>query len=382
MNKREKLMEIFKAYGRKNRLFLCLFALFVIFCTGIIIFVPNNYSFYDTEIAEIVDLSESEDHTEYSVTGEKNEVFYLQSIKARILNGDRRGTPITLENIRSESNVYDTRYREGDKLFVSQNDGVWEIIGVKRDAWIVAILIIFLLTLLLVGKSKGVFSFISLIINVAVLWVGLNFYIGGTDIMLVSVVCVLLFSLISPVFIAGFSRMTLISVVSTLIGTAAAFLLSCAVIFGFKFNGLYVEGLEFLIITIDYRTTFLSQILLGGLGAIMDISVSVSSAMCELKHRDPDITRRALLRSAREVGKDVTGTMANVLLFTYLCGSLPLLVVIVSNGVPLLNYIFANCNLELARFLCGSIGIVLTVPISCVCSSLMLTKPRRKEDNI
>lgn len=382
MNKREKLIKIFKAYGRKNRMFLCLFALFSVFCVGLIIFTSYNYGFYDSDVAKINAIAEKEDHTEYSMMGEKSEKFYLQTIEAEILNGQRRGESITLENIRSESNVYDTRYRTGDKLFVSQNNGEWKIDGVKRDSWVVAVLLIFLLSLICVGKSKGVFSFISLVVNVVLLWIGLNVYIGGAAILSVTIVCALIFCLITPIFIGGFSRMTLISVISTILGTAASFLLSIAVIYGFKFNGLYVEGLEFLIITIDYRVTFLSQILLGGLGAIMDISVSVSSAMCELKRRDPDITRKALLHSANEVGRDITGTMANVLLFTYLCGSLPLLVVIVSNGVPLLDYIFANCNLEITRFLCGSIGIVLSVPISCICSALMLTQPVEKGDKV
>ncbi|MBQ3099534.1 MAG: YibE/F family protein [Clostridia bacterium] len=373
MNKREKLIQTFKAYGRKNRLFLCLFALLLIFCIGVIIFASHNYGFYDSYIAKVKTLDEKEDHTEYSMMGEKSERFYLQIIEAELLNGERCGERIILENIRSESNVYDTRYREGDKLFVSENDGEWAIDGVKRDVWVIAAILIFLSALICVGKSKGVFSFISLVINVALLWIGLKAYIGGVGILSVSVICTLLFCLISLVFIGGFSRMTLISLISTLLGTAASFLLSLAVIYGFKFSGLYVEGLEFLIITIDYRVTFLSQILLGGLGAIMDVSVSVSSAMCELKRRDPLIERKALLRSAKEVGRDITGTMTNVLLFTYLCGSLPLLVVVVSNGVPLINYIFANCNLEITRFLCGSIGIVLSVPISCICSALLLT---------
>ena len=176
--------------------------------------------------------------------------------------------------------------------------------------------------------------------------------------------------------------MTLIAVISTLAGVAASFGISLFVIRGFDFKGLYVEGLEFLIIAPDYRVTFLSQILLGGLGAIMDVSVSITSAMCELKRRDPSISRTALLRSAKEIGADITGTMANVLLFTYLCGALPLLVVIVSNGVSLIDYIFSNCTLEIARFLCGSIGIVLCVPVSGFISAFFLASGKRKGDNI
>ncbi len=371
-------MNKIKAYGRKNRLFLCLFALYCVLAVGALIFIANNYEYYDDTIVKIVSVTETEDHVEYSVDAEKSEIFYLQSIDALILNGPQKGEHIELENIRSESNVYDTHFYKGDRLFVDEKEGGWEIKGVKRDVWVAGTLMLFFAALLIVGRTKGILSFVSLAVNIALLWTGLNIYLEGVDLLLICAVCAAVFTLISLLLIGGFSRMTLISMISTLAGVAITFGIASAVIYGFDFNGLYVEGLEFLVIASDYRITFMSQILIGGLGAIMDIAVSVSSAVCELKRRDPLITRRALLRSAREVGRDITGTMTNVLLFTYLCGSLPLLTVIVSNGVPLFKYIFANCNLELARFLVGGIGIALCVPISCIVSAVFLTRPEKR----
>lgn len=376
MNGCEKLINRIKVYGRKNRLFLCLFALFCILSVAALIFISNNYEFYDDTIAKIVAITESEDHVEFSVDGECSETFYLQLIDAVILNGEKKDERISLENIRSESNVYDTYYREGDRIFVGENDGVWVIDGVKRDTWVATILFLFAAVLIIIGRKKGICSFVSLIVNVALLWIGLNVYLQGVNLLLVCSVCAMTLTLICLLLIGGFKRMTLMAVLSTISGTAVTFAVASAVIYGFDFSGLYVEGLEFLVIANDYRITFMSQILIGGLGAIMDIAVSVSSAMCELRYRDPYITRRALLRSGREIGRDITGTMANVLFFTYLCGTLPLMVVIVSNGVQLFKYIFANCNLEIARFLVGGIGIVLTVPISCYVSVFLVGKPR------
>jgi len=375
---REKLITDIKAYGRKNKLFLCLFALFCFCAVAVLVFIANNHNFYSASIAKIVSIEEIEDHIEYSFVGEKSETFYLQKIKAILLNGDSKGDEIYLENIRSESNVYDTCFYDGDEIFVSKEAGEWEIDGVKRDFWVASTLLLFFGAILLVGRKKGIAAFLSLAVNIALLWTGLRLYINGFNLMAVCVVCAVIFTLVSLIFIGGFSRMTLVSTVSTLIGCAVTFGIACAVIYGFNFNGLYVEGLDFLVITIDYRITFMSQLLLGGLGAIMDIAVSISSAMTELVRRDPLISRAALLRSGRQIGRDVTGTMANVLMFTYLCGSLPLLVVIVSNGVPLLKYIFANCNIEIARFLVGSIGIVITVPISCFLSAFFLTLKRKE----
>ena len=85
------------------------------------------------------------------------------------------------------------------------------------------------------------------------------------------------------------------------------------------------------------------------------------------------------MRSGREIGRDITGTMTNVLLFTYLCGGIPLMMVIVRSGVPMMKYIFGNNNLEIARFLVGSIGIVVTVPIACFVSAFLLSKKKAKK---
>ena len=347
-----------------------------VFAIAAIVFTAHDYFLYgDKTIAQITSVSETEDHTEYSSSGEITETVYLQTVVCRVLYGENEGDEISFTNLRTESNVFDTRYRKGDKLFVEQNDeGVWKVENVKRDAYLVAMFAVTLLILILVGRKKGLLAFLSVAVNAAIFWAGLNLYVSGWNLLVISIVSSLIFTVVCLTLIGGFSRMTLISIIATLVGTAATFGIACVVIYACGYGGLYVEGLEYLIIAADYRVTFLSELLIGGLGATMDIAMSISSALCELKEKDNKITFAALLRSGREIGRDISGTMTNVLLFTYLCGGIPLMMVIVRSGVPMLEYIFSNNNLEIARFLTGSIGIVLTVPVSYFIASVMLSR--------
>ena len=66
--------------------------------------------------------------------------------------------------------------------------------------------------------------------------------------------------------------------------------------------------------------------------------------------------------------------MSNVLFFTYLCAGLPVFVLAMRNGFLMRNYIASNFSLELARFLTGSIGIVITIPISAFVSIKILKR--------
>ena len=96
----------------------------------------------------------------------------------------------------------------------------------------------------------------------------------------------------------------------------------------------------------------------------MDVAITISSSISELIQKDNNISVKNLQKSAREIGKDIMSTMSNVLFFTYLCSGLPIFVLALRNGFSMYNYISSNFTLELTRFLIGSIGIVLTIPVS------------------
>ena len=128
------------------------------------------------------------------------------------------------------------------------------------------------------------------------------------------------------------------------------------------YKGINFNELSFL--TVPIEDIILPELLIGSTGAIMDVAITISSSISELIQKDNNISVKNLKKSAREIGKDIMSTMSNVLFFTYLCSGLPIFVLALRNGFSMYNYISSNFTLELTRFLIGSIGIVLTIPVS------------------
>ena len=74
------------------------------------------------------------------------------------------------------------------------------------------------------------------------------------------------------------------------------------------------------------------------------------------------------------------GTMINVLMFSYIGGSLAIVILKIINGYSLVRMIQFDISFEIVRFLIGSIGIVAAVPISALVAVLFFRKGMKKDD--
>ena len=117
---------------------------------------------------------------------------------------------------------------------------------------------------------------------------------------------------------------------------------------------------------------FHAEILLSGLGAIMDVAVAIAAALSELVTKKPEVTFRELFRSGREIGYDIMGTMINVLFLSYFCGSIPLILIKMINHYGFTEIFKFHIPFELIQFLMGSIAILISIPISLAVSVRLL----------
>ena len=113
---------------------------------------------------------------------------------------------------------------------------------------------------------------------------------------------------------------------------------------------------------------------MGSLGAVMDVTISIAAGVAEIKGQTPDISTKDIIHSVREMGYDIMGTMINVLFFTYISGSIPIVIIKIMNGYTLYHLVHFQLAFEIIRFLIGAIGIVLAIPVSGLCSILLLHK--------
>lgn len=374
------IQKLRKLTTKQGLFFILLF--FLLFTS--IIFVNQNYSFYDRPIAKVIQtvLIESKPITDRH----KNEdMLFKQEITAVLKNSDAKGQEIHLVNEYSLSGAYDQEYRVGNELFVlpnansepnSQLSGI--ITDVKRDKHALIIAWIFIFALLIVGKKQGLFAIISFTINVLILSFALDIYVKYSSINLLVIcgVCILLFTVTSLLFVSGFNEKTYAAIAATLVATLTSLAITAFVFWITGDKGLRYEEMQFL--TRPYRLVFMGGLFIGSLGAIMDIAITLSSSIFTLHERDHQISIKALKESGMDIGRDIMGTITNILFLAYVCGSIPMLVLSFKNVTPMGFTFSMNLSLEVARALAGGIGIVLTIPIGVYMSIFFIKRKQAR----
>lgn len=343
-------------------------------------FVQNNFYLYEQSIAEVVEATLTVEQETVDSLENKDHLFQQQLI-GEIKNGVQKGQLILLENQYALSGTVDQEYQVGDMIFVtieSEGDQYYEgrIDGPKRDVYVLGAAWLFILTVLIVGRKSGLFSLVSLLVNVLVLMVAMHYYtsLQNVGLLLTCSGLVIFFTIVSLILVSGNNEKTYAAIIATLAGTFSALLIAYIAIVLTGGKGLRYEEMEF--ITRNPQRVFLASILVGSLGAVMDIAITITSSLYELNDKNNSIPLKNLKISGREIGKDIMGTMANVLFFAYVSGSIPMILLYLKNGVAV-NYILSmNLSLELTRALVGSIGIVLTIPISIYTATYFIQKRR------
>ena len=109
------------------------------------------------------------------------------------------------------------------------------------------------------------------------------------------------------------------------------------------------------------KAIIFAVIIIGAIGAIMDVFVSISSSLAELKEQAKDMTATQLTASGMVIGRDIMGTMANTLILAYIGSSLSVtLLLFAYNSSTLLLFNTELIIVELLQAIAGSFGILLT----------------------
>ena len=135
---------------------------------------------------------------------------------------------------------------------------------------------------------------------------------------------------------------------------------------------------QYEVASLPLKDIFFLSSLLGLLGAVMDNAITINTAVSEIVATSPSVSYSKLVNSIYEIIYDVMGTMINVLFFAYLSSSLPIIILKLSNGYNLISVFTIDYIFDIVRFLIGSIGIVISLPISGIIAVLLFKKGFRK----
>ena len=342
---------------------------------AIIIFVINDYNLYSTPIGKISNIKETYQKTEqgYDNNYKYNEKYYTQKIAATIMNGSQKGQTIILENTYGESCVYDTKYSVGNDVFIENIKGISEnqkyitgsISTTKRDYFLVVVLVLLFGLFLIIGGKHGALTIASLVINMVAFYYVLLLYTKGYNILVLTIPMTIFFTLMLLFFMYGLNEKTWIAAAATLATATFVWVIAAIVLhFSGQVDYDFMDYLTQPYEQNDANLIFLSEILVGSLGAIMDVVITIVMTVNQIVITAPDSSIKALKKSCRNVGDDLVGTMINVMFFTNIAAIIPFFILSMRNGIEFKTIIRYNVFFELARFLTGSIGVVLAIPIS------------------
>lgn len=329
-------------------------------------FVYNDDFLYSKTIIKITNIETKKEEISQNPIGLK-EKHYTKKIQGIITNGKDKENKKEIEYEETYSSVVTDRYRKGDKVIIEGND-----LNLKRDFYLVLMIVIFVNLIYIVGSYKGLLSILSVILNLVIFYIGLFLYFKGINLLFLCVIEMIIFSILSLALASGINKKTLSAIISVIISTIVMLILLLIIVKITNYKGINFNELSFL--TVPLEDIIMPELLIGTVGAVMDVAITISSSISELIEKDKKISKKNLNKSAKEIGKDIMSTMSNVLFFTYLCAGLPIFVLALRNGFSMYNYISTNFSLELSRFLIGSIGIIMTIPISAFISIKLMKR--------
>lgn len=275
----------------------------------------------------------------------------------------------------------------GDKVYVSisydSNGGIEStyIEYINNERFLVAMIILYSGAIVLIGGMKGVRALVGLIITVlAVFFIMVPLIYDGYDSILVTVLTSIGIIAITFIIVSGFTKQTLAASLGTAGGIIVAGIF--AIVFGnlMKLTGSCEDSLQLSMIEggsrFNFENIMISGIIVGALGACMDVGMSIASALHELSVEGNGMTIKKLIRSGMNIGKDVMGTMTNTLILAYVGSSLT--VILMLKGYGFEAYQIANNTQlvleEVVRAIAGSFGLVITIPITTLVSSVLMGK--------
>jgi len=314
-----------------------------------------------------------------------------QEIKLKILGGKFKNKVISLDHMVSNMIGGEMILKPGDKiiLYVDENPSLAEspdgspLFGVTdyvRDAPLFWLAFFFALLLIVIGGIKGFRALLSLIITMGLIFLVLfPLTLWGFNPLWVAVVIGGVVSLIVFRIVAGKSIKGLAAAVGTLLGVAIAGILAFSVGKMIHLTGMSSEEARILLYSMDlkinYQGLLFASILIGALGAVMDVAMSIASAVDEVRKVHPEANFKNLFNAGMNVGRDVMGTMSNTLILAYTGSALPLLLLLIANNVSFSKILnLEMIAAEVVRALAGSIGLVLCIPITALVSAFMYSE--------
>ena len=331
-------------------------------------------------------------HLESTVS---NEIQENQILEVEMLSGLYQGQRIILRNILNHQlDLLSIPAKPGDIILCRVGGRPDQISLVNlvqeygRDRYLIWMFGLMLMVIIIVGRNEGVRTACAMIASGMILYCFMLPLVSrGMNAVFIVTLTSGMIAFVSLVFVMGPGRKTFSAVLGTMGGILAA-----GLIVMFAQNYLRFSGLEHAVSAdiieatrtppFDFRQVLLAGMLMGVLGVAVDGAIEVASSMEEIRRANPNMATWKLIASGMNVGTDILGTMVNTLVFAYMGTSLLFIMAVSAPDIDLFTsptveiLSIGIASVEIVRLLAGTLGLVLTIPITAIISAFWNLKEK------
>ena len=279
--------------------------------------------------------------------------------------------------------------RPGDRVLMSVtrdgNTRTYAILEVVRLPALIPVAAVLVAALLIVARLKGLAALAGLATSVVVFLLAIVPALQrGDDPLLATLLGSLGVIVVSVFVVHGLNRKSLAALCGTMAGLGVVTALGAFALATARMTGLGTETQVFLAVGTDGRIDMprlaLAGVMVGSLGAIVDMSVGQASATAELARVDESLRGRRLYESALNVGEDHIGSLVNTLALAYFGGALPVILLASLGYQPVAISVNSEEIVEsLIAIMAASLGLVLCVPITTAIAVMFAGRSRPPE---
>lgn len=300
----------------------------------------------------------------------------IQDIEAVIVQGPRKGEQVFFSNDYAVMDV-------GDKVFLDTTtldtgEVLYAVSDFERRPVLMIFFVLFVVLVIGFGRMQGIRSLVSLGVSIiAIFFVLIPLLIRGYNPVITATLISAIILFIAIFFTHGFNRKSTIAFSGTVITVIITGILAYIAIQLGNITGLAAHESVYLNYStqgsLDFAGLFLASIMIGMLGVLDDISITQVAVVRELYAVAGHMSAQEIFDSAIRVGKEHVGALVNTLVLAYVGVALPAVMYFslstMSAGEIINREIFAG---EIMRTILGSIGLILTVPITTWLAVLFL----------
>jgi uncharacterized membrane protein len=318
----------------------------------------------------------------------------IQEVNAKILSGEHNGEIVSIRNTLSYTN--NIRARQGLQVIVcidtadKEHYNVW-IYNYNRGPYIFFLSGLFILVLCITGGKRGLRSVIGILFTMSgIIFLFIPMLYRGYSPISASVGLVIITSFVTLSLLGGAKAKTLSAFLGTLAGMTISGAFLALSLAAMHLSG-YNTGESDILIQLANVTHMKSgellfaAIFISSFGAVVDIAISIASAIWEIYITNRSTNVKNLFKSGMNVGRDMMGTMANTLIIAFTGASLNLLILLRTMDVQYNQLLNTNLiGIYIIEIISGSIAVILTVPLVSIISAKLtpLLNAKKKDKAI